>query len=58
MNIQADIVKLIEEKTPEYSEILLKFLKESGDHAIPQDKANSNLLHSVELMIIDEGGEL
>lgn len=55
MNIQSDIVRLIEEKEPQHYELILNFLKESGDNAIPQDRANSNLLMKIESIIIEEG---
>lgn len=55
MKLQADILKLLEEKEPEHVDLLIDYIKDIEDNRVSNRNANERLLDEIEKIILEEG---
>lgn len=54
MKLQSDILDLLEEKEPEYFDVLIDYVKDIEDNRVSNRNANERLLDEIEKIIIEE----
>ena len=54
MKLQADILKLLEEKEPEHVDLLVDYIQEIEDNRVSNRNANERLLDEIEKIILEE----
>lgn len=55
MKLQADILKLLEEKEPEHVDLLIDYIKDIEDNRVSNRNANERFLDEIEKIILEEG---
>lgn len=54
MKLQADILKLLEEKEPEHVDLLVDYINDIEDNRVSNRNANERLLDEIEKIILEE----
>lgn len=54
MKLQADILKLLEEKEPEHVDLMIDYIKDIEDNRVSNRNANERLLDEIEKIILEE----
>ncbi|MGX7077694.1 hypothetical protein [Globicatella sanguinis] len=55
MKLQANLLKLLEEKEPNHVDLLIDYIKDIEDNRVPNRNANERLLDEIEKIILEEG---
>lgn len=54
MKLQSDIINLIKEKTPQYSDTLISYIQDIEDNRVSNSNANERLMSNIERMVLEE----
>lgn len=55
MKLQANLLKLLEEKEPNHVDLLIDYIKDIEDNRVSNRNANERLLDEIEKIILEEG---
>ncbi len=55
MKLQANLLKLLEEKEPNHVDLLIDYIKDIEDNRVPNRNANERLLDEIEKIVLEEG---